>query len=318
MGVRLLRPVGRSAVDALRGHVRAHRRRRRHAAHPLGDRRPCARHRVAVAARSPRAHPLRLRAWRSTSSGRARSCRTTARCSCSPPVLFTLRLALVDHDRRRRRTRRHGSSRWWRYERELDGHDTSWLTQPRPALAAWAADRRVPQRHASVAALAGVPLHRHRARPHPGARVVAARCDRNWFCAVLGRDVDQLDRQQRTRLLVLLSDDPFERGFVYTMSALGHGVAGVHRRLVARRALPRDDGGRLAATRRPDVAVDLHRPRPGVLPARRLARRRVAGRARHVTAVRTQLLADLDRGRVAYHKRFGRGPAEYVYRKLAS
>ena len=26
-----------------------------------------------------------------------------------------------------------------------------------------------------------------------GARVVAARCDRNWFRAVLGRDVDQLD-----------------------------------------------------------------------------------------------------------------------------
>ena len=80
----------------------------------------------------PRAACCTGSGWRSTSSGRARSCRTTARCSCSPPVMFTL------------------SSRWLiaigvvaaiggvaravvAVRAQIDGHDTSWLTNPGPS-----------------------------------------------------------------------------------------------------------------------------------------------------------------------------------------
>ena len=74
------------------------------------------------------------------------------------------------------------------------------------------------------------------------------------------------------RALVLTSTDPFDRGLVYMMSALGTALMALRDDQLGRRALHRRPARRLVATGRADVADDLHRPRPRVQPAGRLAR----------------------------------------------
>ena len=129
LGVRPVRPVGRPALDAVRGDVRARRRRRRDAADPVGDRRRGARPRRCGGDSPAAACSSTCSACASTTSGRARSCRTTARCSCSPPCCSRCGSAGSSSIGVGRRARRRGPCTGGGTS-ELDGHDTTWLTSP--------------------------------------------------------------------------------------------------------------------------------------------------------------------------------------------
>jgi len=207
--------------------------------------------------------------------------------------------------------------RWWRYERELDGHDTSWLTSP---------GGRSPRGLLINVALNGT---------HPLLPWLA------FFCAgiVLGRALTREWWQPvaiatgftlfagatlinstagSARTLVLLSDDPFERGFAYTMSALGTALlaftvvwwlAERYRETTMadwlRRAGQMSLSIYIAHALVFCLLVDwLDIVKPGAL-------------ATSLTFALAYWLISTAAA-VAYHKRFGRGPAEYVYRKLGS
>ena len=117
---------------------------------------------------------------------------------------------------------------------------------------------------------------------------------------------------------MLLSDDPFERGFVYTMSALGTA-------LLAFTAI-----WWLAERYRETMIVDWLRRAGQMSLSIYIAHALVfcllvdwldvvspGGLATSLTFALTYWLVSTAAA-VAYHKHFGRGPAEYVYRKLAS
>ena len=120
------------------------------------------------------------------------------------------------------------------------------------------------------------------------------------------------------RTLVLLSDDPFERGFAYTMSALGTA-------LLAFTAV-----WWLAERYREATVVDWLRRAGQMSLSIYIAHALVfcllvdwldvvspGGLATSLTFALTYWLISTAAA-IAYHNRFGRGPAEYVYRKLAS
>jgi uncharacterized membrane protein len=158
--------------------------------------------------------------------------------------------------------------RWWRYERELDGHDTSWLTNP---------GSRSPRGLLIDVSLNGT---------HPLLPWLAFFCAgivlgrilvREWWQPValatgfvLFSTATLINSAATTRrTLVLLSDDPFSRGFAYTMSALGTA-------LLAFTAL-----WWLADRYRDATVIDWLRR---------------AGQPRHVAPVRARVLVDLHDG----------------------
>jgi uncharacterized protein len=215
--------------------------------------------------------------------------------------------------------------RWWRLERELDGHDTSWLTEPAS---------RSPR---------GLVLDVFVNGTHPLLPWLA------FFCAgmIVGRLITHSTRwtiglfeigwrplvvavgvalftagtvagvsASGDRALVLLSTDPFERGLAYTSSALGTA-------LVAFAVI-----SALAERYRHTALVDA---------LRRAGQMSLTIYIAH--ALVFNLLVDwLDvvdpaglttalsfaaiywtiatAAAVAYHRRFGQGPAEIAYRKL--
>lgn len=207
--------------------------------------------------------------------------------------------------------------RWWRYERELDGHDTTWLTNPGP---------RSPRGLLIDVLLNGT---------HPLLPWLAFLCIgivlgrilvREWWQPVavatgLGLFlVAKLINSTATsaRMRVLLSDDPFERGLAYTMSALGTA-------LLAFTAI-----WWLAERYRETTMVDWLRHAGQMSLSIYIAHALVfcllvdwldvvspGGLATSLTFALTYWLVSTAAA-VAYHKRFGRGPAEYVYRKLGS
>ncbi len=112
------------------------------------------------------------------------------------------------------------SIRWWLYERAVDGQSTRWLTSPpRPSIHGLVFDVFVNGTHPLLPWLAffctGITLGRL--------------LDTNWWRpAAIGGGfalftVANLVNASATskRALVLTSTDPFDRGFVYVMSALG-------------------------------------------------------------------------------------------------
>jgi uncharacterized protein len=206
--------------------------------------------------------------------------------------------------------------RWWRYEATIDGHDTSWLTDP---------GARSPR---------GLVFDLFVNGTHPLLPWLA------FFCAgiVLGRMLwtswwrpavsgvgfvlyatSTIVNSAATsdRALVLLSVDPFERGLAYTASALGTSllaftavswVADRFRQAPVVDALQR--AGQMSLTIYLghalvfNVLVDqLDLIRPGGL-----------GTALTFAVVYWVAATALA---VAYQRRYGRGPAERLYRALA-
>ena len=207
--------------------------------------------------------------------------------------------------------------RWWRFERELDGHDTTWLTNPGP---------RSPRGLLIDVALNGT---------HPLLPWLAFFCVgialgrilmREWWQPlavatgfVLFSVATLINSTAATdRALVLLSDDPLERGFAYTMSALGTA-------LLAFTAV-----WWLAERFRETTAVDWLRRAGQISLSIYILHALVFGLLVdwldlvQPGGIGTSLLFALTywlvstAAAVAYQKRFGRGPAEYVYRKLAN
>ena len=117
---------------------------------------------------------------------------------------------------------------------------------------------------------------------------------------------------------MLLSNDPFERGLAYTASALGTALMAFAVDHVDRRALSRRTGRSTCLRRAGQMSLSIYIAHalvfnllvdwldivdPGGLAT-----------ALSFAAHRTGCLATA--AAVAYHRRFGQGPAEYVYRKL--
>jgi uncharacterized protein len=210
--------------------------------------------------------------------------------------------------------------RWWRYERELDGHDTSWLTEPASrSPRGLVLDMFVNGTHPLLPWLvflcAGMIVGRLMVRPGErlvGWRALTAAAGLALF--TVGTLTSAAATSSRSR--VLLSDDPFERGLAYTASALGtaliafavitwlaerHGDAPVTDAL--RRAGQMSLTIYIAHALVFNLVVDwLDVVDPGGL-----------GTALAFAAV-YWLAATA--AAVAYHHRFGRGPAEIVYRRL--
>lgn len=110
--------------------------------------------------------------------------------------------------------------RWWRFERELDGHDTSWLTNPGSrSPRGLVIDVFVNGTHPLLPWLAffcaGIVLGRMLVRQWWQPATVAA----GFALWTLGSLAASTADSERAR--VVLSDDPFERGVAYTASALG-------------------------------------------------------------------------------------------------
>ena len=207
--------------------------------------------------------------------------------------------------------------RWWRYERELDGHDTTWLTNPGPrSPRGLLIDVFVNGTHPLLPWLAffcsGIVLGRILVREWWQPVAIAT-----GFVLFSGATLIN-STATTPRALVLLSDDPFERGFAYTMSALGTA-------LLAFTAV-----WWLAERYRETTVIDW---------LRRAGQMSLSIYIAHALVfcllvdwldvvspggLGTSLLFALaywlisTAAAVAYHQRFGRGPAEYVYRKLAS
>ena len=207
--------------------------------------------------------------------------------------------------------------RWWRYERVLDGHDTSWLTNPGPrSPRGLLIDVSLNGPHPLLPWLAffcvGIALGRILMREWWQPLAVAA-----GFVLFSGAALINSNASS-DRALVLLSDDPFERGFVYTMSALGTA-------LLAFTAV-----WWLAERYRDTTMVDWLR-RAGQMSLSIYILHALVfcllvdwldvitpgGLGTSLTFATAYWLISTA-GAVAYQKRFGRGPAEYVYRKLAN
>jgi uncharacterized protein len=207
--------------------------------------------------------------------------------------------------------------RWWRYERELDGHDTSWLTNPGPrSPRGLLIDVFVNGTHPLLPWLAffcaGIVLGRILVREWWQPVAIAT-----GFALFSGATLIN-STATTPRALVLLSDDPFERGFAYTMSALGTA-------LLAFTAVCW-----IAERYRETTVIDWLRRAGQMSLSIYIAHALVfcllvdwldvvspGGLGTSLLFALTYWLISTAAA-VAYHQRFGRGPAEYVYRKLAS
>ncbi len=207
--------------------------------------------------------------------------------------------------------------RWWRLERELDGHDTSWLTSPGP---------RSPRGLLLNVALNGT---------HPLLPWLAFFCVgivlgrilvREWWQPfavatgfVLFSGAMLVNSTATTdRALVLLSDDPFERGFAYTISALGTALltfTAVWWLAERFRETPAVDWLRRAGQM--SLTIYILHALVFCLLVDWLDLVSPGGLGTSMLFALTYWVASTAAA-VAYQKRFGRGPAEYVYRKLAN
>ena len=207
--------------------------------------------------------------------------------------------------------------RWWRYERELDGHDTSWLTNPGPrSPRGLLIDVFVNGTHPLLPWLAffcaGIVLGRILMREWWQPLAIAT-----GFALFSGATLIN-STATTPRALVVLSDDPFERGIAYTMSALGTA-------LLAFAAI-----WWLAERYTDTVLIDSLRRAGQMSLSIYIAHALVfcllvdwldvvspAGLGTSLLFAITYWVISTTAA-VLYHRRFGRGPAEYVYRKLGT
>lgn len=207
--------------------------------------------------------------------------------------------------------------RWWRYERNLDGHDTSWLTNPGPrSPRGYLFDLFVNGTHPLLPWLAflcaGIVLARGFAtswwRPAAAGTGIALYSISTFAAAAA--------TGERSRLL--LSTDPFDRGLAYTANALGTALlafaavswlADRFEHTAPVDALRR--AGQLSLTIYLGHALvfNLLVDVLGVIEPAGIASALLL--AALYWSVATSLA-------VAYQRRYGRGPAERVYRALTN
>jgi uncharacterized membrane protein YeiB len=207
--------------------------------------------------------------------------------------------------------------RWWRYERRLDGHNTSWLTNPGP---------RSPRGLLIDVFLNGT---------HPLLPWLAFFCTgivlgrilvREWWQPVaigtgfvLFAGATLINSTATSdRALVLLSDDPFQRGFAYTMSALGTALlAFTVVWWLSERYREQTIVDWLRRAGQMSLSIYILHVLVFCLLVDWLDVVSPGGLGTSLTFAFAYWLISTAAA-VAYQKRFGRGPAEYVYRKLAS
>ena len=208
--------------------------------------------------------------------------------------------------------------RWWRYERALDDHATDWLTNPgarspRGLLFDVFVNGTHPLLPWLAFLCAGIVMGRvlgtHWWRP----AVAGA-----GFVLYAGALVTN-SAADSARTLIVLSDDPFERGIVYTASALGTALlAFVAISWIA---------DRYSTTRIVDTLRRAGQMSLTIYLAHALAFNLMVDwleiieprRHRHGDAVHRRVLAGRhQRWPCAYQRRYGRGPAERLYRRLTT
>ncbi|MEQ8440057.1 MAG: DUF418 domain-containing protein [Ilumatobacter fluminis] len=210
--------------------------------------------------------------------------------------------------------------RWWRIERDLDGQSTSWLTDPPSSSPRGLVfDVFVNGTHPLLPWLAffcaGIVLGRllHTTWWRPAA--AGAGLAMFSIAAIVG---PAAATSTDVRVRTLLSDDPFERGLVYVASTLGTA-------LVAFAAI-----SWLADTFEDTTVVDVLRRAGQLSLTIYLAHALVFnllvdwldlvqpnGVGTALTFAFIVWLASIA-GAVAYQQRYGRGPAERVYRSLTA
>ena len=205
--------------------------------------------------------------------------------------------------------------RWWRYEAELDGHDTGWLTNPGPdSPRGLLFDVFVNGTHPLLPWLAffcaGIVLGRLLAttwwRPAAsGAGFVLV------AIATLANSTATGDRS-----LVLLSNDPFERGLAYTASALGTALlAFAAIAWIADRLADTATIGALQQAGQMSLTIYLGHALVFELLVDQLDLIQPGGLGTALAfALGFWLTATA--AAIAYARRFGRGPAEVLYRRL--
>jgi uncharacterized protein len=206
---------------------------------------------------------------------------------------------------------------WWVYEASLDGHDTSWLTRPGPrSPRGLLFDLFVNGTHPLLPWLAffctGIALGRllttHWWRP-----AVAGSGFMLYASATIANSLPT-----SPRALHLLSVAPFDRGVVYTASALGTSLlAFAAIGWVADRFASTTLVDSLRRAGQLSLTVYLAHALVFNLLVNRLELVRPGGIATSLTfaaAVWTSTTATA----VVYQRRFGRGPAERIYRALTN
>lgn len=206
--------------------------------------------------------------------------------------------------------------RWWRYEAAADGHDTAWLTDPGPdSPRGLVLDVFVNGTHPLLPWLAffcaGIVVGRFLGRSWWRPVAVAA----GFVLYSAATIAASAGTSQRAR--VLLSVDPFERGLAYTASALGTallafaGISWVADRFASHPAI---DALRKAGQMSLTIYV-AHALVFNVL-VTQLEVIEPAGLGRALTFAIVFWLA-ATAAAIAFASRYGRGPAERLYRALA-
>lgn len=205
--------------------------------------------------------------------------------------------------------------RWWRYERELDGHDTSWLTAPGPrSPRGLLFDVFVNGTHPLLPWLAffcaGIVLARLFRTDwwRPAAFAIGGTL---YVAATIANAAPTSDRA-----LVLSSTDPFERGLAYTASALGTAlVAFAAVSWVADRWSTTGPVRALQQAGQMSLTIYLaHALVFNALVGREVVEPGGVGTAL-LFAISFWVIATA--AAIAHEQRFGRGPAERLYRRLA-
>lgn len=210
--------------------------------------------------------------------------------------------------------------RWWRYEAELDGHDTSWLTDPGPrSPRGLVLDVLVNGTHPLLPWLAffcaGIVIGRVLAawwwRP-----AVAAAGFVLYATSTLASSTANGAASERWR--VVLSTDPLERGLAYTANALGTALLAFAAISWLADRFERTaivDGLRRAGQL--SLTIYLSHALVFNLLVAWLDLVRPAGLGTAL-AFATAYWLTASTLAVAYQRRFGRGPAERLYRALTS
>jgi len=205
--------------------------------------------------------------------------------------------------------------RWWRYERSLDDHSTSWLTDPGPrSPRGLLFDVFVNGTHPLLPWLAflcaGIVLGR--LLDTGWWRPVAAAAGFTLYAgAQLANSVTGGERT-----VILLSDDPFERGLAYTASALGTALvafAAISWLADRFRTTPVVDALRRAGQMSLTIYVAHALAFNLAVDTIDIIEPRGIGTAMACTGV---FWVAATTAAVIYQHRFGRGPAERLYRLL--